>query len=192
MRHSERCKKCKETIRTMLEKIFGRVETNFQFDVTPSFDEFKNTQYYEDLKVIFTKLQEYRGFRSFVKAKLLPKCDFFVPNPGFIVEFDETQHFTIPRKITLENYLSNLRLGFDKEKWIRLCDNLKRKDNDPNVPFRDEQRAWYDTIRDFLPALKNLQPTVRLFSKDFVWCSLNSNNEEDIKKFEKILKGENK
>jgi hypothetical protein len=186
MRHSERCKKCKTTIKAMLEKIFENVETNFQFDVKPSFSEFENTQYYEILKNIFVKLQEYRGFRDFVRAKFLPKCDFFVPNPGFIVEFDETQHFTLPRKITLENYPNDLKLGFDKEKWISLCDNLKRKDNDP--PFRDEQRAWYDTMRDFLPVIKNLQPTIRLFSKDFIWCSLNPNNEEDVKKFEKILK----
>ncbi|MFH8120268.1 MAG: hypothetical protein QXS37_05705 [Candidatus Aenigmatarchaeota archaeon] len=190
MKHSERCKKCKAIIKSMLEKIFGKVEPNFQFDITPSLNEFKNTQYYEDLKNIFTKLQTYRGFRDFVRTKLLPKCDFFISNPGFIVEFDETQHFTIPRRITLESYPSNLKLGFDKEKWIGLCDSLKRKDNSP--PFRDEQRAWYDSIRDFLPVLKNLQPTVRLFSKDFIWCSLNPNNEEDVKKFEKILKGENK
>ncbi|HPU23972.1 MAG TPA: hypothetical protein PL149_07445 [Candidatus Kapabacteria bacterium] len=61
------------------------------------------------------------------------------------------------------------------------------KDNDPI--YRDEQRAWYDTLRDFLPAIKGLKPTVRLFAKDYVWCSFDPDNQSDVKKFENLLKG---
>lgn len=133
-------------------------------------------------------LQNYRGFKRFVRTKTLPRCDFFILNPGFILEFDESQHFTIPRKITLELYPENFKLGFNRERWIKLCKKINARDNDP--PFRDEQRAWYDTLRDFLPALLGLKPTVRLFVRDFVWCSLDPDNPSDVKKFERFLKGE--
>ncbi|OFV68580.1 MAG: hypothetical protein SCAL_000256 [Candidatus Syntrophoarchaeum caldarius] len=181
----ERCPKCKETIRKLLEKIYGRVEENYKFRVGTLPEDFKNTPYYSELKKIYEKLQNHRGYKDFVKAKTLPNCDFFVPNPGFIVEFDESQHFTLPRKITLGEYPTNLELGFSKEKWIRLCEKIDAKDNDP--PYRDEQRAWYDTLRDFLPTILGLQPTVRLFAKDFIWCSLNPNNPEDVDRFQKMI-----
>ena len=183
--HDERCPKCKETIRKLLEKIYGKVEENYKFRVGTSPEDFKNSLYYSKLKTIYKKLQDHRGHRDFVKAKTLPNCDFFIPNPGFIVEFDESQHFTLPRKITLEEYPTNLELGFSKEKWIRLCEKINAKDNDP--PYRDEQRAWYDTLRDFLPTILGLQPTVRLFAKDFEWCSLDPNNPEDVDKFRKMV-----
>ena len=101
------------------------------------------------------------------------------------MEFDESQHFTIPRKFTLEKYPAGLELGFSREKWIMLCKEINAKDNDP--PYRDEQRAWYDTLRDFLPAILDLKPTVRLFAKDFIWCSLNPDDPKDIDKFRKMI-----
>lgn len=181
----ERCQKCKETIKKLLKKIYGRVEENYKFKVGTLPEDFKNTLYYSELKKIFEKLQNHKGHRDFVKAKTLPNCDFFIPNPGFIVEFDESQHFTLPRKITLEEYPTNLELGFSKEKWIRLCEKIDTKDNNP--PYRDEQRAWYDTLRDFLPVILDLNPTVRLFAEDFVWCSLDPENPRDVEKFKKII-----
>jgi hypothetical protein len=33
-----------------------------------------------------------------------------------------------------------------------LCEEINAKDNYP--PYRDEQRAWYDTLRDFLASDK--------------------------------------
>jgi len=186
-KHNERCKECKETVKRLLEKIYGKVEQNYKIEIGTFPEEFKNTPYYDKLKKIYETLESYRGFKEFVKAKTLPNCDFFVSNPGFIVEFDESQHFTEPRRITLENYPEELELGFDKEKWISLCKKIKAKDNDP--PYRDEQRAWYDTLRDFLPLIIGLKPTIRLFAGDFVWCSFDANNSSDIKKFENILKG---
>ena len=183
--HNERCPKCKETIKKLLEKIYGKVKVNYKFDIGVFPEDFKNTRHYKDLEEIFKALQNHRGFREFVKAKTLPNCDFFIPNPGFIIEFDESQHFTLSRKITLEKYPDNLNLGFSREKWMRLCEKINAKDNDP--PYRDEQRAWYDTLRDFLPSILGLNPTIRLYAKDFVWCSLNSDNPEDVEKFRRII-----
>jgi hypothetical protein len=185
--HNERCPKCKETIKNLLKKIYGKVEQNYRFEIETDPEDFKNMPYYNQLKEIYESLQNYRGFKEFVKSKTLPNCDFFIPNQWFIVEFDETQHFTEPRRIALENYPEKLELGFDRERWIELCKRIKAKDNDP--PYRDEQRAWYDTLRDFLPTIKGLKPTVRLFAKDYVWCSFNPNNSSDVERFENILKG---
>ena len=87
-------------------------------------------------------------------------------------------------------YPEELTLGFDRSKWIALCERIHARDNDPL--YRDEQRAWYDTLRDFLPSLQNLQPTVRLYAKDCTWCSFDPHSPEDVKKFEAVLKGTHK
>jgi hypothetical protein len=107
-----------------------------------------------------------------------------VLDSGFILEFDESQHFTSARKITLELY-PDLTLGFDRRKWIELCLSIDAKDNSP--PYRDEQRAWYDTLRDFLPELADLKPTVRLFARDLRWCSLNPDKNTDVDYFRSLL-----
>ncbi len=185
--HNERCAKCKETVKRLLEKMYGKVEQNYKFEIGTQPEDLKNTPYYDKLKEIYEALKTHSGFKEFVKSKTLRNCDFFIPNPGFIVEFDETQHFTEPRRIALEKYPEELELGFDRERWIKLCMGFNAKDNDPI--YRDEQRAWYDTLRDFLPAIKGLKPTVRLFAKDYVWCSFDPDNQSDVKKFENLLKG---
>ena len=185
IRHDERCRRCKETIRRLLERIYGRVEGNYKFEVGTRPEDYRGTSYYSKLKEIYEALQNHRGFKDFVRVKMLPHCDFFVPNPGFILEFDESQHFTLPRKIALERYPDDLKRGFSRERWIRLCERIDSKDNDP--PYRDEQRAWYDTLRDFLPAIIGLKPTVRLFARDFVWCSLDPEDPSDVRRFKNIL-----
>jgi len=183
--HDERCPKCKETIHKLLERIYGKVEKGFKFRVGTKPEAFKNTPYYNDLKVIYAALQNHRGFTNFVQRKTLPNCDYFVPDPDFVVEFDESQHFTSARKLALQHYPEKVKLGFDKKRWIERCVKLNRKDNDP--PYRDEQRAWYDTLRDFLSEILNMHPTVRLFSKDFVWCDLNLEKSADVGRFKSLL-----
>ena len=185
--HDERCPNCKKKIKELLEKIYGKVEQNYRFEIGTRLNDFINTPYYEKLKKIYDALRSYRGFENFVRARKLPACDFFVPKPGFVIEFDESQHFTEPRRIALENYPEGLKLGFDKKKWMDHCKKIKAQDNNP--PYRDEQRAWYDTLRDFLPMIKNLKPTVRLYAKDYVWCSFDPNNSSDVERFKQILEG---
>ena len=183
--HDERCPECKNAIERMLKKIYGNVESNYKFEVSTNVKDYKDIPFYQELKEILLELQKHRGYEDFVRTPILPRCDFFVPNPGFIVEFDESQHFTLPRKISLQNYPQDLKLGFSFTKWIVLCEKINAKDNDP--PFRDEQRAWYDTLRDFLPEIKGLKSTIRLYSKEMQWCSLNLENPEDIAKFRKLI-----
>lgn len=176
------------TIRKLLERIYGKVEQNYTFDIGTCPEDFLNFSCYGKLKEIYEALQNHRGFREFVDAETLYPCDFFVPNPGFIVEFDELQHFTLPRKISLEIYPNELELGFNREKWIALCAKKDRRDNDKRKPYRDEQRAWYDTLRDFLPAIKGLKPTVRLFVEDLVGCSLNPDDPLDVERFRRLIR----
>ena len=184
--HNERCPKCKQTIEKLLEKIYGKVERNYKFEAGTHPDDYLDAAGYDKLKEIYNTLQNCRGFGEFVKAASVLNCDFFIPNPGFIVEFDESQHFTFPRRIALERYPNDLKLGFNRAKWIASCDRINARDDNP--PYRDEQRAWYDALRDFLPAVKGLKPTVRLFAKDFVWCSLNPDDASDVKRFEEFLR----
>jgi hypothetical protein len=140
--HDERCPRCKETIKALLERVYGKVESSYKFEIGTYPEAFCDSSYYDNLKEIYETLQNHRGFKEFVKAKTLPNCDFFVPNPGFIVEFDESQHFTLLRKTALEHYPEELILGFERKRCVGLCERINAKDNDP--PYRDEQRAWYD------------------------------------------------
>ena len=187
--HSENCKDCKDRIKELLRKIYGAVELNYKFEVGTYPEAFRNSEYYWKLKEIYEALKDYRRFEDFIKAETLPHCDYYIPDPGFIVEFDESQHFTKPREIALSKYPEELRLGFDRNMWMNLSKKLNRKDNDP--PYRDEQRAWYDTLRDFLPEYRGLKPTVRLFSRDFKLCSLNHNDSSDVMRFKSFLSSNN-
>ena len=184
-KHNERCKGCKKAVEELLSSIFGEVKVNYNLNLPSSANSYKDSTIYSSLIKIHSALVNYRGNDDFVKVKKLPNVDFFVPNPSLIVEFDESQHFTKPRYITLDNYTDTLSLGFDKAKWKTICNKLDRIDNNPI--YRDEQRAWYDTLRDFAPSFLGLIPTKRLFASDYVWCSLNSESKADIETFKDIL-----
>lgn len=184
-KHNERCKKCKTTIQIMLKKIYSSVETNYNLQVGTKPEDFKGLSCLSEILEIFSRLQNHRGYSEFVRAKRLSRCDFFVPSPEFIVEFDESQHFTNARKLSLLHYPDDLKLGFSRQEWIRLCNEIQARDNDPR--FRDEQRAWYDTLRDYMPQIKGFGPTVRLYSREMQWCRLNPNNSDDISRFQKLI-----
>jgi hypothetical protein len=184
MSHNERCKDCKVRVKELLEQLYGQVELNYRFRIPTKPEEFRNNPQYEILNEIYTALQKYRNFNDFVRASYVD-VDFYLPDQNIVIEFDESQHFTEARRIALLHYPENLPLGFSPEKWVRLCDSIQAMDNDP--PYRDEQRAWYDVIRDFLPQLAGIQKTVRIFAGDMTWCTLNTGKFEDIKKFKQTI-----
>jgi len=183
--HNERCPDCKQTVEKMLIKIYTTVIPNYKFESGVFPEDFIKSEYHQVLKDIFSSLKYYRGHDTFIRTLELPRVDFYVPNPGLIIEFDESQHFTACRQIALLKYPETIKIGFGLNKWIDLCKKINAKDNNP--PFRDEQRAWYDTLRDFLPTIKQLKPTIRLYSKDYHWCSLNPEIESDVQQFRKFL-----
>jgi hypothetical protein len=183
--HPERCRDCKRRVESLLTRIYGHVEMNWSFNLSARLDDYASSGAYGSLRDIHFQLQCNRGHADFVRAKKLPPCDFWVRDPGFVVEFDESQHFTVPRRLSLQRYPSTLPLGFSISRWISLCDRIQAADNDP--PFRDEQRAWYDTLRDFLPVTRGLRPTVRLYAKDAQWCGMELENKGDVERFSSLL-----
>jgi len=183
----------KEVFLVFLRKIYGEVATQRSFkDEFPDCvrpDEFKGRPFFENLNQIWVSLTKYRGYSELVgvRTKRLPGCDYYLPEQSRIIEFDERQHFSIPRKISLQMYPEGLELGFDRLRYISLCEDIKAIDNDKNVPHRDEQRAWLDTLRDFLPLIYGLKPTIRIYSKDFNWRMLNPDNLAHIEDFKRLL-----
>jgi hypothetical protein len=85
-----------------------------------------------------------------------------------IIEYDERQHFTLPRAISFQHYPSQLRLGFDVQEWNKECDRTHAVD--PSPPYRDEQRAFYDSLRDILSS-SNGYILLRLRHGDSDWTS---------------------
>ncbi len=183
--HNERCRVCKATVKELLAALFGRVEVNWDIDLPSSVEEYRNSSVADDLAKIHEYLQKHRNHENFVKSSKLPRVDFFIPSDGLIIEFDESQHFTHPREIALDNYPQGLKVGFSVERWRSLCQQLHKRDNDP--VYRDEQRAWYDTLRDFAPSILGSGQTIRLYSRDLVWCPLNPEDESDLMNFKKVL-----
>ncbi len=188
--HDPRCRDCKSTVEKLLKKLYGEVRKNYTIDAGSKPDDYKTSNHYQTLVTILSVLEEQRGFKNFIGAPRLPNVDFFIPNPGFVLEFDESQHFSDCRRLALENYPDNLEVEFDRQLWIQLCKNIQAKDNDPLD--RDERRAWYDTLRDFLPTVKGLSPTVRLYAADRPWCALNPALPKDVETFRVIVEGRRK
>ncbi|MDD4497017.1 MAG: hypothetical protein PHV51_02520 [Methanosarcinaceae archaeon] len=166
----------------MLEKIYGKVIPNYRINLGTLPEEYMESPAYVDLAKIYDALIEHRGHVEFVKINHL-RMDYYLPNQQLIVEFDESQHFTEARSITLGLYPDSLNTGFSVSEWQSLCQKLNTHDNNP--PYRDEQRAWYDTLRDFLAY--NGYFTVRLYAGEAVWCNLNPNNEVDVRRFKKMI-----
>ena len=184
IRHTERCADCKTAVERLLAKLYGRVERSPKIDVPATLDGYAPA-YRPSLQKVYSALQSMRGFTSFVRSTSLPRCDFLVPSVNVLVEFDESQHFTKCRHTALSNYPDSLSLGFDRVKWIRLCEKFDARDDTP--PFRDEQRAWYDSLRDFLSQTKSMQATIRLWAEERRWCKFDPENANDIESFRQIL-----
>ena len=189
-RHSERCRACKIRVRELLERIYGACVPNRQFGWQTRLEAYAGTPIAPVLQDVAEALEGYRGYGigTFVRSNILAGCDYWVPDPGLIVEFDESQHFTRPRKLALSAYVDAHSLGFPARRWMELCERHDAKDNHPK--FRDEQRAWYDTLRDLVPSIMGLRPTVRLYARDRVWCSLDLDNREDRERFSDLIRDE--
>jgi hypothetical protein len=188
-RHPGRCQACKWSVHTLLQTVFGEVHPNWASGWPCRVEDLSPTPTALALPQVYRALVAYRGHENFVRANTLPRCDFFIPpgnfGQGFLVEFDEEQHFTIPRGMTLTAIPTKLSVAFDLPRWLNLAISLKKRDNDP--PYRDEQRAWYDLLRDVLPVQYGLGPTSRLLDRDVAYCSLNPNTPTDLANFLRLL-----
>jgi hypothetical protein len=90
------------------------------------------------------------------------------------VEYDERQHFSAPRAVALRLYPDAAVIGFDAAEWIAHCDRIAAIDNDP--PYRDEQRAFYDSVRDIFAGANGYR-VVRLKHGAFDWGTTNAQEE---------------
>lgn len=126
------------------------------------------------LRQIFTTLTNHRGHSGFATAGRRLVCDIVIPSKRLIIEYDERQHFTAPRAIALKLYPTDTAICFDRAEWIAHCNTIAAKDNDP--PYRDEQRAFYDSVRDIL-ASANGYRVVRLKHGTLDWQTCDADKE---------------
>ena len=96
--------------------------------------------------------------------------DFFHEPTGTFIEIDEFQHFTTHRRRALELYPASAPLGFDRDSYLALCDELasradKYRASKAAVGFgdggRQRQRAYHDALRDLAAPDMGAPPVMR-------------------------------
>jgi hypothetical protein len=120
------------------------------------------------LPAIRRALRDLRGFEGFARPGLRLACDFFLLGEQLIIEYDERQHFTAARACTLQLYPPEAPLGFDARVWLAECLRIDARDGDP--PYRDEQRAYYDALRDLLAAGQGMR-LIRVRHGEHDWAA---------------------
>jgi hypothetical protein len=165
----------------MLSALYGGCRVNHSFPWPAQPEAYAGTDIGDALRQIRAALVQLRGHRDFIKSPVMPPCDYVITDPLCIVEFDESQHFSGARLAALRAYPGSVALGFSLERWQQLCSAIDARDDTPID--RDERRAWYDSLRDLLPALHGFRPTIRLYAADIAWCSLNRASPEDRRLF---------
>lgn len=163
-------------LKTVLERHYGNVITEWKNDLIFVPDLSDPSTMNREIKKIFEALNKHRGLDIRGKTGHKLAFDFFVPEVKLSVEFDERQHFTPLRKVSLEEYPANARLGFCKDEWIKLSNSIRAGDNSPI--YRDEQRALYDSIRDLMAPQIGLLPVVRVFEEEVAWERTGENCQE--------------
>jgi hypothetical protein len=153
----------KKALDSLLRLRFGAVEREAKFPwlTVPPFEQMNGT-----ILAIYEALQRMRGYSAFASFGKALCCDFFVPAERLVIEYDERQHFTEQRARSLELYPPDLALGFDRQEWLRACRTFRA--TDPTPPYRDEQRAFYDSLRDILAARNGVR-LIRLRYGTFDW-----------------------
>lgn len=153
----------KNSTQRLLQKHYGHIETEKKFNwlKTPNHDNLP-----KEYSQIVKALSEYRNQIGFQKSNYQLLCDIVLEDHKLIIEYDENQHFSKARQITLENYPSTIKLHFPKEAWINACKKINAKDNSPID--RDEKRAFYDTVRD-IEAFRHGYKLVRIKHGDIDW-----------------------
>jgi hypothetical protein len=186
--HSGHCRACKERVGDMLTALFGACLAGRQFPWPARPEEYAATPVGAPLQRIRDALGDWRGHRDFIKSAQMPPCDFYVADPPFILEFDESQHFSRARAVTLAMYPESIPVQFSVARWRALCEVIDAADD---LPFdRDERRAWYDTLRDLAPFARGLGPTVRLYAGAQKWCALDPRAAHDRALFRAAITAE--
>ena len=152
-------KQIKSDFLQILRENFGEIELEYKFSwlALPEIDKLD-----VDTRKIYDVLSEMRGFHNFYCIGRRLRCDYVLMREKIIIEFDEKQHFTEQRARSLKFY-PRIPLFFNKNVWLDHCNDIKAYDNDP--PYRDEQRAFFDSLRDIL-SFKNGFKLIRFYERD--------------------------
>ncbi len=185
--HSAHCRACKERLGELLTAIYGECRENASFPWSSRPEDYGPAPIGGLLQRIRAALSDWRGHRDFIRTATMPPCDFYVADPPFILEFDESQHFSRARLITLELYPKTAQLGFSLPRWRELCREIAAVDNQPFD--RDERRAWYDTLRDWLPQWHGFRPTARIYAGEHSFCALRAESSADQSLFCRLMEG---
>lgn len=164
---SHNMKQQKKCIQNLLSDLFLKVETEKKYDwaKTP-----REEKIYAD---IIANLEELSGTRMFAYKKCKLAFDFVCENQKMIIEYDERQHFTKQRKIALMSYPSDINLYYNRELWIKACDDINAKMEKENSLFRDETRAFYDSVRD-IEAYRHGYKLIRIMHGQFDFARENA------------------
>ena len=137
-------KSCKHKLITILSTLYSDLEKEVKFDWCTSHSIFG---LYDN---IYSSIKSYKNFDFVPTRNTKLACDYVSRKSHLVIEYDEIQHFTYQRQLSLEAYPDDIKLYYNKETWIRLCKELHRKMNKKTDPYRDEKRALYDSIRDVM------------------------------------------
>jgi hypothetical protein len=157
----------REALRQILSAKWGTVETEKRFSEICVPDLVNRNTMSGHLIQILHSTESHRNIMIRGRKNLALAFDFYLPQADLVIEFDERQHFTPLRANSLRAYPKDIVLGFDKKRWIQLSDEIRAGDNSPI--YRDEQRAFYDSIRDIMASKIGLRPVVRIFEDDVHW-----------------------
>ncbi len=158
----------KNALERLLQKHVGIIEVEKRFDWLTTPAKYNLLPEYEK---IIKVLEDYRGFKDFYTPNRTLPCDYVIEEQKLIIEYDEQQHFTAPRRLTLELYPKEFDFYFPVQKWKQYCRIHDAHDNNPKD--RDEARAFYDVVRDF-EAFKNGYKLIRIKHGEFDWISPNA------------------
>lgn len=131
-----------------------------------------------EYKKLYDSLVSYRGNKDFAKKSVTLRCDFVCESKKLIIEYDERQHFSEARRISLLSY-PDVKVFYDLDLWCKACNDIQAKDNQP--VNRDEIRAYYDSVRD-IEAAKNGYKLVRIMHGQ-----IDFNEQEALEKLKEIL-----
>ncbi len=154
----------KNYLRRHLHDLFGNtVDIERTIDEITSANSIDNP---DDYDKIVNNLSKFRGHKKFKDKIRKPECDFVIEDQRIIIEYDERQHFSKAREICLSNYPKDIKTFFDKATWLKQCNSINAKDNDPID--RDETRAFYDSVRD-IEAYRNGWYLIRFYHGEIDW-----------------------
>jgi hypothetical protein len=150
-------------------------------------------KHYDTLMALFQALGGDTAAHTNKREVTLVSDSYFGAKYNFIFEFDESQHFSSYRLQTLGEYPNGLRLGYDLDAYTEYCrkyhvkaDSYRKGKTAKDFPVgRTAQRAYFDTIRDFIPPLHGLNPTLRI--AEFDVTAVKANDEEGQRIVKEIL-----